>query len=115
MLYETIGIVRTGSLAEVKEIVLTAGQLILRQGGVIRNIQNWGVFMLPKAITVSQARHTRGHYFAIRYDSAIKTHEEIRKTLGVDPRVIRTANVKLGDGKLTTIGKFGAIPWKALE
>ncbi|KAK3334119.1 ribosomal protein S6 [Cercophora scortea] len=115
MLYETIGIVRAGKISEVKEIVLTAGQLILRQGGVIRDVQNWGVFMLPSAISRHQTRHTRGHYFVMRYDAGIKTHEEVRNTLAIDPRVIRAANVKLGDGKLATLSKFGKVPWAQLE
>lgn len=51
----------------------------------------------------------------MRYDCGIKTHEEVRKTLAVDPRMIRAANVKLGDGKLTTLSKFGEIPWNSFE
>ncbi|KAK3313338.1 ribosomal protein S6 [Apodospora peruviana] len=115
MLYETIGIVRTGSIAEVKEIVLTTGRLILRNGGVIRDVRNWGVFMLPKAISKHQQRHHRGHYFVMRYDAGIKTHEEVRRTLDVEPRMIRSASVKLGDGKLETMTKLTSIPWSKME
>ncbi|KAK1778766.1 ribosomal protein S6 [Copromyces sp. CBS 386.78] len=115
MLYETIGIVRPGNIAEVKELVLTAGKLILNQGGVIRDIKNWGTFLLPRPVSTNQQRHTRGHYFVMRYDSSIATHEEVRRTMKADPRVIRTANVKLGDGKLETLSRFGAIPWRSLE
>ncbi|KAK4120231.1 hypothetical protein N657DRAFT_649292 [Parathielavia appendiculata] len=115
MLYETIGIVRPGSLSEVKEIVLTAGQLILRQGGVIRDISNWGIFHLPRAVSRSQTRYTKGHYFVMRYDAGIATHQDVTKTLRVDPRVIRAGGVKLGDGKLETLSKFGAVKWKNME
>ncbi|KAK4098936.1 hypothetical protein N658DRAFT_430957 [Parathielavia hyrcaniae] len=115
MLYETIGIVRPGSLSEVKEIVLTAGQLILRQGGVIRDISNWGIFHLPRAVSRSQMRYTKGHYFVLRYDAGIATHQDVTKTLRVDPRVIRAGGVKLGDGKLETLSKFGAVQWKNME
>ncbi|KAK3374581.1 putative ribosomal protein [Podospora didyma] len=115
MLYEMIGIARQGSLAEVKEIVLTAGQLILRQGGVIRDVKNWGVFMLPRSISRHQVRHTRGHYFVLRYDASIKTHQSVKSTLDIDPRVIRAAGVKLGDGKLETISRFGPINLRAME
>ncbi|EAA33667.1 ribosomal protein S6 [Neurospora crassa] len=115
MLYETIGIVRPGNIAEVKELVLTAGKLILNQGGVIRDIKNWGTFLLPRPISTNQQRHNRGHYFVMRYDASIATHEEVRRTMKADPRVIRTANVKLGDGKLETLSRFGAIPWRSLE
>ncbi|KXX82501.1 hypothetical protein MMYC01_201250 [Madurella mycetomatis] len=111
MLYE----VRPNNLAEVKEIVLTAGQLILGQGGVIRDIANWGVFMLPRSVSRNQIRYTRGHYFVMRYDAAVKTHQAVTSTLAVDPRVIRSGGVKLGDGKLETMSKFGKIQWRRME
>lgn len=107
--------VRAGKLAEVKEIVLTAGQLILRQGGVIRDVANWGVFHLPRSLSRNQKRHPRGHYFVLRYDAGIKTHQAVRNTLDVDPRVLRASNVKLGDGKLETLSKFGPVQWRAME
>ncbi|KAH6839593.1 ribosomal protein S6 [Chaetomium sp. MPI-CAGE-AT-0009] len=115
MLYEMIGIVRPGNLKEVKEIVLTAGQLILRQGGVIRDVANWGVFHLPRAVSLNQTRHVRGHYFVLRYDAGVATHQDVARTLRVDPRVIRSGGVKLGDGKLETLSRFGAVQWKNLE
>ncbi|KAK0647169.1 ribosomal protein S6 [Cercophora newfieldiana] len=115
MLYEIIGIARPGNIAEVKEIVLSAGQIILRNGGVIRDIKNWGTFRLPNAISRHQVRYTKGHYFIMRYDAGIKTHQEVRETLAVDPRIIRAGGVKLGDGKLETLAKFRDIPWKRFE
>ncbi len=92
-------------------IVLAAGQLVLRQGGVIRDIANWGTFTLPKPISRHEMRHTRGHYFVMRFDSSVRTQEEISRTLRLDPRMIRTSSVKLGDGKLETLSKFGKVPW----
>ncbi|AEO69756.1 mitochondrial 37S ribosomal protein YmS16 [Thermothielavioides terrestris NRRL 8126] len=115
MLYETIGIVRVGKLSEVKEIVLTAGQIILRQGGVIRDVANWGVFHLPRTISHNQKRHSRGHYFVLRYDASIATHKAVRDALDVDPRVLRAGGVKLGDGKLETLSKFGPVKWRSME
>jgi len=96
-------------------IVLTAGQLILRQGGVIRDVANWGVFHLPRAASLNQTRYTRGHYFVLRYDAGVQTHRDVTQTLRVDPRVIRSGGVKLGDGKLETLSKFGAVQWKNME
>ncbi|KAK0623947.1 ribosomal protein S6 [Immersiella caudata] len=115
MLYEIIGIARPGNLAEVKEIVLSAGQIILRNGGVIRDIKNWGTFRLPKPISRHQVRYTKGHYFIMRYDSGIKTHQEVKETLAVDPRIIRAGGVKLGDGTLMNTIRFGEIPWRKFE
>ncbi|KAI1348669.1 37S ribosomal protein Mrp17 [Xylaria sp. FL0043] len=112
MLYELIGIVRPTSLAEVREIVLAAGQLVLQQRGVIRGIQNWGEFSLPKAISVHQMRHTTGYYFAMRFDASVATQEDVRKMLRLDPRMIRHSSVKLGDGKLGTMSRIGGVDWK---
>ncbi|TPX13038.1 uncharacterized protein E0L32_006464 [Thyridium curvatum] len=112
MLYELIGIVRPGNLAEVKEIVLTAGQLVLRNGGVVRSVANWGVFALPRAVTKAQMRHHNGHYFVLRYDGSAAAHEQVRSTLALDPRVIRATGVRLGDGKLDTLSRLGEIRWE---
>jgi ribosomal protein S6 len=111
MLYELVAIVRPGNLAEVKEIATTVGSMILRNGGVIRGINNWGIFSLPKPVSAHQMRHTYGHYFVMRYDSSTSVHETIRTTLRLEPRMIRSTHAKLGDGKLETIGRIGAPKW----
>ncbi|RDA94530.1 hypothetical protein CP533_2761 [Ophiocordyceps camponoti-saundersi (nom. inval.)] len=113
MLYETIGIVRPSKdkLHEVRTIVKTIGSLILAKGGVIRGINNWGVFTLPKPISRKQMRYAHGHHFVIRYDSSPKVHEEIRDILATEPRMLRSAHVKLGDNKLDTLAKFGPPSW----
>lgn len=113
MLYELIGIVRPGNLAEVKEIVLGAGQLILQHRGVIRGISNWGVFSLPKATSVHQMRHNHGHYFAVRFDASVATQQAIRNMLALDPRMIRHTSVRLGDGKLEGMSRVGpGVEWR---
>ncbi|KUI65399.1 37S ribosomal protein MRP17, mitochondrial [Cytospora mali] len=111
MLYEMIGIVRPGNLAEVKEIVLAAGQLVLRQGGVIRSVDNWGIFALPRTISKAQQLHHNGHYFCMRYDASTETQHAVKNTMSLDPRVIRSTSVKLGDNKLETLSKFGQVNW----
>jgi ribosomal protein S6 len=58
-------------------------------------------------------KQTHGHYFVMRYDASAKIHDTVRTTLRLEPRMIRAAHVKLGDGKLETIAKFGAPEWKA--
>ncbi|KAH6661324.1 ribosomal protein S6 [Truncatella angustata] len=107
MLYELIGIVRPGNLAEVKEIVLAAGNMILQNKGVIRGVSNWGVFSLAKPTSVHQMRHKTGHYFAMRFDSSVGTQEAVKQVLAKDPRMIRHTSVKLGDGKLDTLARLG--------
>ena len=51
----------------------------------------------------------------LRYDVSGQTHAMLRETLRLDPRMVRLAGVKLGDGKLETLSKFGDIPWKSFE
>jgi len=111
MLYELVAIVRAGNLTEVKEIASTVGSMVVRNGGVVRGIANWGVFSLPRPISVHQMKHTHGHYFVMRYDSSSKVHNDLRTTLRLEPRMIRSAHVKLGDGKLETMSKFGPPKW----
>jgi small subunit ribosomal protein S6 len=97
-------------------IARTAGSLILRSGGTIRGISNWGVFSLPKRTRKHQAQYTDGHYFVMRYDASSAIQDDVRKTLGLDPRMIKFSSVKLGDGKLETLSKIpGKIPWAEKE
>ncbi|KZZ99610.1 37S ribosomal protein Mrp17 [Moelleriella libera RCEF 2490] len=112
MLYELIAIVRPGNLGEVKEIAQAVGSLVLKNGGVVRGIANWGIFSLPKPVSVHQMKHTHGHYFAMRYDSSTQVHEDLRTTLRLEPRMIRAAHVKLGNGKLNTLAAFGPPIWR---
>ena len=92
-------------------IASTVGSMVVRNGGVVRGMANWGVFSLPRPISVHQMKHTHGHYFVMRYDSSSKVHNDLRTTLRLEPRMIRSAHVKLGDGKLETMSKFGPPKW----
>jgi len=97
-------------------IARTTGALILNSGGTIRGIKNWGVFSLPKKTRKNQLQHQDGHYFIMRYDASSKTQDDVRTTLGLDPRMIKFSTVKLGDGTLESISKIsGDIPWSSAE
>src|ERR1700676_28822 len=97
-------------------IVRTAGSLILKSGGTIRGIKNWGVFSLPKRTRKHQAQHDNGHYFIMRYDASSQIQDDVRKTLGLDPRMIKFSSVKMGDGTLESLSKIGgSIPWDTRE
>ncbi|KAK4553894.1 hypothetical protein LTR86_009069 [Recurvomyces mirabilis] len=87
MLYELIG------------VILTAG-------GVVRGITNWGTFLLPKPARKQGATYNQGHYFILRFDSSAKTQHAVRRTLGLDPRMIRFKVQKMG-GKLEEIADVG--------
>ncbi|KAM3422944.1 hypothetical protein BST61_g427 [Cercospora zeina] len=97
MLYELIGVVRPGrSVNEIKEITRTTGNIILGAGGVVRGITNWGTFTLPNPARKQGATYREGHYFILRFDSSAKTQHAVRRTLGLDPRMIRYSVVKMG-------------------
>lgn len=51
----------------------------------------------------------------MRYDSSTNVHHDVRKTLRLEPRMIRTAHVKLGDGKLETLSGFGPPRWREMS
>lgn len=52
----------------------------------------------------------------MRYDANSMVQDNVRKTLGLDPRMIKFSSVKLGDGTLESISKVGSkIPWSERE
>ena len=52
----------------------------------------------------------------MRYDASSRIQDDVRKTLGLDPRMIKFSSVKLGNGKLETLSKIGGmIPWGTRE
>jgi len=97
----------------VKDIARTAGSLVLRNGGVVRGLTNWGVFHLPKPRSGPRGgtKHNVGHYFIMRFDSGVETQQLIRRTLGLEPRLLRFNVVKLG----TTLKELSEIGAKAEE
>lgn len=74
----------------------TAGGLILESGGVVRGLTNWGTFYLPKPARKQGATYHEGHYFILRFDASPRTQHAVRRTLGLDPRMIRYSVVGLG-------------------
>ncbi|KIW59787.1 ribosomal protein S6 [Exophiala xenobiotica] len=117
MLYELIAVVRPGNLAQVKEIARICGQQIVDNRGVIRGIKNWGQFDLPRPTVKHQTQHHQGHYFVMQFDGSIKVQTEVRRLLGLDPRMIRFSVVKIGDKLGGVNGAIeeitGHIPWNS--
>ncbi|GES59124.1 37S ribosomal protein Mrp17 [Aspergillus terreus] len=92
-------------------IARNAGIQVLRSGGVVRGYTNWGTFRLPKPTTKHQARYTEGQHFIMRFDASGAVQTAVRRTLGLDPRMIRFSVVKLGD-KLEEIKDVdGKVEW----
>ncbi|KAI7470733.1 hypothetical protein KC351_g12515 [Hortaea werneckii] len=112
MLYELIGVVRPNRpITEIKEITRTTGSLILAAGGVVRGITNWGTFLLPKPARKQGATYHQGHYFILRFDSSAKTQHAVRRTLGLDPRMIRYSVVKMGSKLEEGASITGQVQW----
>lgn len=100
-----------GITDELNSIARNAGVQVLRSGGVIRGYTNWGPFRLPGPTTKHQARYTEGHHFVMRFDASGPVQTAVRRTLGLDPRMIRFSVVKLGD-KLENIKDVeGHVKW----
>ncbi|PHH69963.1 hypothetical protein CDD80_6336 [Ophiocordyceps camponoti-rufipedis] len=103
--------VRPGKVEEVKTIVKTVGTAILENGGVIRGLCNWGVYALPRPISIHQMQHAYGHHFVLRYDSSTGVHRKVRQILRAEPRMLRAVHAKLGDNTLPVLARFGAPAW----
>lgn len=92
-------------------IARTAGNQVLTAGGVVRGITNWGTFLLPKPARKQGATYHNGHYFIMRFDSSAKTQHAVKRTLGLDPRLIRYSMVKVGSkfDEIRDVG--GKVDW----
>jgi len=96
-------------------IAKTTGNQILTSGGVVRGITNWGTFLLPKPARKAGTTYHQGQYFILRFDSSAKTQHAVRRTLGLDPRMIRFSVVKMGS-KLEQIAEVGGrAEWETVE
>lgn len=61
-------------------------------------------------------KHHIGHYFIMRFDSGARTQHTLRKTLALEPRLLRFSVVKLG-GRLDEIADVGGVAeeWRDIE
>jgi small subunit ribosomal protein S6 len=78
-------------------IAKTAGTIILSQKGVVRGYSNWGTFLLPKPAKKLQSTHHYGHHFIMRFDASARAQHALRRTMSLDPRLIRYSVVKMGE------------------
>lgn len=101
----------TNTLHFPSRIARTAGGIILSSGGVIRGITNWGPYLLAKPKVRSQVLHDSGHHFIMRFDCSPKTQELVRKTVAIDPRMLRCGVVKLGSTLKEIMDMPGHVAW----
>lgn len=81
----------------------------------MRGITNWGTFMLPKPARKQGATYRDGHYFILRFDSSAKTQHAVRRTLGLDPRMIRYSVVQLGSTLEEIKDVAGKADWNGIS
>lgn len=102
----------TNSFHLLYSIARKAGGIILSSGGVIRGITNWGPFLLAKPKVSAQVLHDSGHHFIMRFDCSPKTQELVRKTVAIDPRMLRCGVVKLGGTLKEIMNVPGKVTWR---
>ncbi|ODQ64183.1 ribosomal protein S6 [Nadsonia fulvescens var. elongata DSM 6958] len=93
MFYEIIAIVRSKGATrnvEAQDIMRTVGKLILNNRGVVRNIEYQGTKHLPKIINRHQQTHIFGTIFSMKFDTSPAVQSEIKRTMNMDPRIVRT-------------------------
>lgn len=98
-----------------RRIARTAGSLILASGGVVRGITNWGPYLLTKPVKRHALKHDSGHHFIMRFDASPETQRLVYKTVAIDPRMIRTGMVRIGEtlGEISKVG--GRADWISQE
>lgn len=96
-------------------IARTAGSLVLASGGVVRGITNWGPYLLTKPVRRHALKHDSGHHFIMRFDASPETQRLVYKTVAIDPRMIRTGMVRIGEklGEISRVG--GRADWVSQE
>jgi small subunit ribosomal protein S6 len=57
--------------------------------------------------------HNTGHYFVVRFDSSARTQHAVRRTLGLDPRMLRYSVVKMGSTLEELRSVVGEVQWRA--
>ena len=104
--------IRDADIFSSSRIARTAGNLILAQGGVVRGITNWGPFLLTKPTKKNQMRHDSGHHFIMRFDASPEVQQLVRKTIAIDPRMIRCGVVKMGERLKDIVDVKGTVDWQ---
>lgn len=108
MRYEIVGIARAiGSVPqkETQEIIKTIGRLVINNRGVVRKIGNMNVRPLPKIMKKNRQAFIVGSHFYMEFDASPGVQSEVARTLSVDPRIIRSTVVRVGQHNLKDLSK----------
>ncbi|PRT52710.1 37S ribosomal protein MRP17, mitochondrial [Wickerhamiella sorbophila] len=106
MLYELVGIARCASenhTKEAAEVVKHIGGLVLKNRGVIRQVENWGVRPLPRIWNQNRQSHIIAAHFYLKFDSSPSVQRQIKRALDSDARMLRSTIVRLGGKDLPSL------------
>ena len=57
-------------------------------------------------------RHDSGHHFIMRFDASPAVQQLVRKTIAIDPRMIRCGVVKMGERLKDVVDVKGTVDWQ---
>lgn len=106
MLYELVGLARCAGpsgVLEAGELARMAGKLIIKNRGVIREIQNWGVQPLPRIMNINRQSHIVASQFYMKFDASPSVQMEVMRALRRDPRLLRGTVVTVGGKTLKSL------------
>ncbi|KAI0344603.1 hypothetical protein BDW22DRAFT_1354694 [Trametopsis cervina] len=78
----------------IKDLVTVCAEHVMKNGGVVRNIESLGTLTLP---TRMKKTHDIGDYWTMNFDASPRILTSLREILHYDPRVLRMTTLKLGD------------------
>jgi small subunit ribosomal protein S6 len=99
MLYELVAIARFAGqdgVQDAREVARLVGKLVVRNRGVIRKVENWGIHPLPKIMHRNRQSHIIGSQFYMQFDSSTGVQREVMRELRKDVRILRSTLVKEG-------------------
>jgi len=57
-------------------------------------------------------RHDSGHHFIMRFDASPSVQELVRKTVAIDPRMVRCGVVRMGGRLKDIVDVKGTVDWQ---
>lgn len=94
--YEIAVIVRSAlDRPQLKDVMKSACKHIIKEGGLVKQMENLGHRELPHPAKAHSMKHTHGHYFCIQFDSGTKTMSKIAEIYKQTPEIVRIGIVKL--------------------
>nr|CAG4638849.1 EOG090X0IQO [Cyclestheria hislopi] len=97
--YELSMILRKLSRPALVSTLKRTGEMILDQGGILRQFINLGTKPLPYKMSAHNLVHREGTYFVMKFDSSPNSIEELSDALLRDVDIIRPVIIRLDPPK----------------